>query len=150
MNAMSLPPSDREEWASLYAAFAILRKETERALSVWQVTVPQTSVLALLVEASRPLPVTKLARLLLQESPSITSLVDRMAENGLVERVKEPDDRRVVLIKLTDKGRRVHDEVRSHATAVSDELFGVLPDSERAILRKLLHKFAQRNIRRLS
>lgn len=148
MTVSNLPP-DREEWAGLYAAFAILRKESERALSAWDLTVPQAAVLALLAEAPGPLPITKLARLLLQESPSITSLVNRMCNNGLVKRGKDPDDRRLVLIQLTAKGRRVHDEVRSHATAFSDEMFGVLTDEERITLRQLLHKFGRANVKRL-
>jgi DNA-binding MarR family transcriptional regulator len=154
MTADNLAPPDREEWASLYAAFAILRKETDRALSDGQVTVfprsfPQVAVLALLAEAERPLPVTRIARLLLQESSSVSNLVDRMCERGLVERVKDPRDRRVVLVTLTDLGRRLHDDARSSAAAVSNELFGVLSAKERATLRGLLQKFTRRNIQRL-
>ena len=93
MTQDSRPPSDREEWASLYAAFAVLRKESERALSAWQLTVPQATVLALLAEAGHALSVTRLATLLLQEGPSVTTLVDRMCKRGLVERVKEHRDR---------------------------------------------------------
>lgn len=144
-----LAPPDREEWASLYTAFAILRKESDRALSPWRITVPQASVLALLTEAGRPLPVTRLARLLLQESPSVTSLVDRMCAGGLVERAKDPRDRRVVLVQLTRKGRQTHDAMRATATSFSDELFGVLSADERAILKGLLQKFAYRNIQRI-
>lgn len=149
MTADRLPPPDREEWASLYAAFAILRKESERALSAWRLTVPQVSVLALLAEAGHPLAVTRLARLLLQESPSVTTLVDRMCEGGLVERVKDPRDRRKALVRLTDRGRQVHDDIRASAAAVSNELFGVLSDRDRATLKDLLLKFRQRNIQRL-
>ena len=149
MPAGGLTPPDREEWASLYTAFAILRKESDRALSPWRITVPQASVLALLAEAGRPLPVTRLARLLLQESPSITSLVDRMCAGGLVERAKDPRDRRVVLVQLTRKGRKTHDDLRAKATSFSDELFGVLSADERAVLKALLQKFAYRNIQRI-
>ena len=154
MTADNLAPHDREEWAILYAAFTILRKETDRALLDLQVTVfprafPQVAVLALLAEAERPLPVTRIARLMLQESPSVTNLVNRMCERGLVERVKDPRDRRVVLVTLTDLGRRMHDDGRSLAAAVSNELFGVLSVEERATLRDLLQKFSRRNIRRL-
>jgi len=154
MTADNLAPPDREEWASLYAAFTILRKETDRALSDGQVTVfprsfPQVAVLALLAEAERPLSVTRIARLLLQESSSVSDLVDRMCDRGLVERLKDPRDRRLVLVTLTDLGRCVHDDGRSSAAAVSNEFFGVLSVEERATLRDLLQKLTQRNIQRL-
>ena len=149
MTPANPPPADREEWASLYAAFAILHKETERALSVWHVSVPQITVLGLLAEARQPLSVGKLAELMLLESPSVTSLVDRMCESGLVERLKDPHDRRKALVKLTNKGRKVHDDVRASAAAVSDELFGVLSDKKREALKLLLQEFTRRNIGRL-
>jgi DNA-binding MarR family transcriptional regulator len=149
MTTENLVPPNRQEWASLYTAFAILRKESDRALSPWRMTVPQASVVMLLAQAGRPLPVTQLARLLLQESPSVTSLVDRMAANGLVERTKDPRDRRVVLVKLTRKGRKVHDELQAGTADFNDELFGVLSPDERATLSTLLHKLACRNIQRI-
>ncbi|HUS82983.1 MAG TPA: MarR family transcriptional regulator [Dehalococcoidia bacterium] len=149
MSAGGLAPPDREEWASLYTAFAILRKESDRALSRYRLTVPQASVLALLAEAGQPVPVSRLAKLLLQESPSMTSLVDRMCDSGLVERTKDRHDRRIVLVKLTGKGRKAHDDVRESAAATSDELFGVLSTEDRATLRNLLQKLAQRNIQRI-
>ncbi len=149
MTGDSQPPADREEWASLYVAFAVLRKESERALAAWGITVPQVTVLGLLAEAGQPLSVGALAELMLLESPSVTNLVDRMCESGLVERLKDPHDRRRALVKLTNKGRKVHDDVRASAAAVSDELFGVLSDKKREALKLLLQEFTHRNIRRL-
>jgi DNA-binding MarR family transcriptional regulator len=144
-----LAPADREEWASLYMAFALLRKESDRALATYKLTVPQASVLALLAESEQPLPVSHLARLLLQESPSITSLVDRMCESGLVERAKDRHDRRVVLVRLTEKGKETHDSLRGNAARFSDDMFGVLSAGERRTLKELLQKLARRNMQRV-
>ena len=142
------PPLTEKNGRAFTSAFAILRKESERALSVWQVTVSQVTVLGLLAEAAQPLSVGTLAEMMLLESPSVTSLVDRMCESGLVERLKDPHDRRKALVKLTNKGRKVHDDVRASAAAVSNELFGVLSDKKREALKLLLQEFTRRNIRR--
>ena len=144
-----IAPAVREEWGLLYTASAIVRKATERALAQWNITLPQAIVLLRVIEAQEPVPITRLARFLLQESPSVTTLVDRMCEGGLVERVKDPRDRRKALVRLTDRGRQVHDDIRASAAAVSNELFGVLSDRDRATLKDLLLKFRQRNIQRL-
>jgi len=42
---------------------------------------------------------------------SVTALVDRMERRGLVVRVRPPENRRVVLVELTDAGRGVTDEL---------------------------------------
>jgi DNA-binding MarR family transcriptional regulator len=39
--------------------------------------------------------------------PNVTGIVDRMEERGLVERFRDPDDRRVVHVRLTEAGRRI-------------------------------------------
>ena len=41
------------------------------------------------------------------ERPSVAWLIDQLSTSGLVERRECPDDKRVKLIYLTDKGRRV-------------------------------------------
>ena len=38
--------------------------------------------------------------------PSVTSMMDRLVKKGLVERVLDPSDRRVVACQLTDEGKR--------------------------------------------
>lgn len=48
---------------------------------------------------------SRIAELLDVSLSNATGLIDRMAERGLVERVRVPDDRRVVLVRLTDGGR---------------------------------------------
>jgi DNA-binding MarR family transcriptional regulator len=143
------PLSAREEWLLLYAASAILRKESERALAPLGITFPQGFVLATLADVKTPLPVSKLAMFLLQESPSVTALVDRMSERGLVERGVDPHDRRKVLVSLTDRGRQVLKDIKRPAREVQDEMFSVLSDRERATLKRILRKFRRSNIQRL-
>jgi DNA-binding MarR family transcriptional regulator len=41
--------------------------------------------------------------------PNVTGLVDRLEERGLVERLRDPGDRRVVRVHLTDPGSRIPD-----------------------------------------
>jgi DNA-binding MarR family transcriptional regulator len=42
-----------------------------------------------------------------------TGLIDRMEERGLVERVRVPDDRRVVIVRVSAAGARIRDEIEA-------------------------------------
>lgn len=44
-----------------------------------------------------------------KDPPTVSRIIDKLAEKGLVERQRFPNDRRRYLIKITDEGRRVHD-----------------------------------------
>ena len=41
------------------------------------------------------------------ENPTVTGLIDRLEKSGYVKRSDHPNDRRVYLIHLTEKGKRV-------------------------------------------
>jgi len=65
----------------------------------------------------------RLAEMLDVSLSNASGLIDRMAERGLVERVRVPDDRRLVLVALSDHGR----EMLEHADVLrSDLLEGIL------------------------
>ena len=144
-----IAPIVREEWALLYTASAIVRKATERALARWNITLPQAIVLLRVIEAEEPVPLTKLARFLLQESPSVTTLVDRMCERGLVERTSDPNDRRKALIVPTEKGRQMRGTIWAAWREIQDDLWGGFSDDERQTFRELLRKFRNKNIKQI-
>ncbi len=78
------------------------------ALEEWRevdMTIPQIKTLALLqnTNGSR---MGVIANYLGTTLSACTSIIDRLIEKGLVERVAEPGDRRVVVCKLTRSGRR--------------------------------------------
>lgn len=72
----------------------------------WGVTVSDSLVLTHLAVADRAITPRDLARRLLISSGTVTTMVDRLERAGLVKRSANPDDRRSLLIGLTDKGRR--------------------------------------------
>jgi len=59
------------------------------------------------LETDGPLSMTRLADALDVSVASATGIVDRMETRGLVERLRAPEDRRVVLVGATDAGRAV-------------------------------------------
>ena len=48
---------------------------------------------------------SRMAELLDVSLSNATGIIDRMAERGLVERVRVPDDRRIVLVRLSEAGQ---------------------------------------------
>ena len=83
---------------------------------------------------------TRLAKGLMLSSAGITSRIDRLERRGLVRRLDDPDDRRGVIIELTDEGRQVVDEAVA-ALAISDrQLLDRLDPQEVDQLEGLLRK----------
>lgn len=64
-----------------------------------------------ILQESGPLPMTHLADVLGVAVPNATGIVDRMEQRGLVERVREDADRRVVTVRPTHAGELATEEV---------------------------------------
>lgn len=133
----------------IYTASAILRKTSDRALAPLGLSVAQAPVLAILREAKCPIMITEVARRLFLETPSLTTMIDRLSERGLVERIKDPKDRRKTLVGLTEKGKRLVDSIRQPGQQLQEEMFGVLDGDELKSLRAILRKFCDANLYRI-
>lgn len=72
------------------------------------------------------------------EPISLTRMIDRMEEARLLERRRDPADRRAWRLFLTDRSRQVIDKVRDCLTGLEDEMLAGLDPSQRAALAGML------------
>ena len=59
------------------------------------------------VQETGPISMSEIGRHMEISKPYMTALVDKLISEGLVERITDPDDRRVVKIRITAAGRNV-------------------------------------------
>ena len=71
-----------------------------------------------------------------------TRTVDNLVENGLADRLSDPDDRRIVRVTLTDSGLRFHQAIEARLAQVFRGIMVHLTPEEQRILIALLHKVA--------
>jgi len=82
----------------------------------------------------------ELARHLELEKSSLSGLVDRAEQRGLVERIPSPGDRRGTRIRVTAQGRRLSGVVEAEVTASVSTLITVLSKSDRDRLTSLVSR----------
>ncbi|NTW28953.1 MAG: MarR family transcriptional regulator [Coriobacteriia bacterium] len=73
---------------------------------------------------------------------SLTGIIDRMEERGLVERVRPAGDRRVVEVSLTEAGRQEKARVHGITVARLGKMLEPLDAAERLELMRLFRKMA--------
>jgi DNA-binding MarR family transcriptional regulator len=96
---------------SALALLDVLDAELEEAVGI-----PQRwyDVLVHLEESPQGIPMNELAERILYSKSGFTRVVDRMEEAGLVRRSRVGNDRRTILIVLTDKGTETLERARRH------------------------------------
>lgn len=72
------------------------------------------------------------------EPISLTRMIDRMEESELIERRRDPADRRAWRLHLTDRSRQVIDEARLCLADLEDEMLAGIAASQREALADIL------------
>jgi len=62
--------------------------------------------------------------------PSMTEMIDKLEEHGMAERYRDTNDRRVVKVRLTSKGKKLRKEFMQKRLKDMKELFGKLNKQE--------------------
>lgn len=94
----------------LYSASRLLTQAYHPLLSPYGLTYPQYLVMLVLWEQDSQ-KVNDIAKRLLLETNTVTPLLKRMEQEGLVRRSKSAEDARQVLVQLTPKGREMEREL---------------------------------------
>lgn len=123
---------------SIMRAHQILLARLNELLAPWDLTFSRYEALMLLsYSRAGELPLGKMGDRLQVHRASVTNVVDRLVEQGLVERVSHDSDRRTVLARITTAGRRVAREATQRLNA---ERFATEPlgDEQCELLFELL------------
>ena len=127
---------------SLRYIAALVKQKGREILTNYTITPPQFVALQWLLEEG-DMTIGELSNKMYLACSTTTDLVDRMEKNDLVQRVKDPNDRRVVRIHLLEEGERIiNDVVRKRR----EYLQGILENytiEEIEVLDKVLGKLHQ-------
>lgn len=110
------------------------------------ITPPQWFVLGSLADA-QDLPIGTLAQHLVLDASVVTGIVKRLEQHGLIERVHDRADYRLVRLHLTVEGQEIVHALADVATAFNQRLLQGFSQEERA---SLLQQFARIRVNALS
>ncbi|WP_437591954.1 MarR family winged helix-turn-helix transcriptional regulator [Sorangium sp. So ce1000] len=137
----TLPPPERPEIDAIVEMIIYLYTESRRLTkgmaSGFGLTGPQLTILKLL-ESFQDLSLSTLSERIRAQNSTVTGIVDRMEREGLVRRERSKADRRVVHIRLSEKGARLAREIQVEPMEIfRSALLSLSPTDLRDLLRIL-------------
>jgi DNA-binding MarR family transcriptional regulator len=136
-----------EAYLNLLRTHAVLSGQSEQLFKKHGISPPKYNILRILRGASRTgecakhgLPSLEIADRLITRVPDITRLVDGLENEGLVNRTRCTEDRRVVYVGITSKGLSLLDQLDKPIADLQRTLLSHLTQEELRDLNRLLVK----------
>jgi DNA-binding MarR family transcriptional regulator len=125
-------PPNRSEQIDYVSAQLLPRTALLTRLLVSQLggELSRTEVGLLNTLSGGPRRITELAQLERLAQPTMTLLVKRLEQQGLVKRQRQADDGRVVMVSLTEAGEQALEDYRQQAGAALGAYLAELPDED--------------------
>jgi DNA-binding MarR family transcriptional regulator len=133
-------------WLLIHQCHRLMTRMENRIFHKVGLTTRKHAVLFALRNLPEPVTVTDVAHWLDRNPNGISMLIDRMVNDGLINRVRDMHDRRSVRLNITPKGERAINEGNKLTRKAFKELFGGISDEEFDIVSDLLEKVRFRSL----
>ncbi len=131
----AFPSKPQEAAVTLLRTADVLRRHLGAAIERQGITAQQYNVLRILRGAGADgLPTLEIAARMIEQTPGITRLIDRLETKKLVERQRRSDDRRCVYCRITPAGRTLLARLDEPVRTAADQAFHVVNKLELAQL----------------
>jgi MarR family 2-MHQ and catechol resistance regulon transcriptional repressor len=127
-------------WVKLARASDTMAMLTAKDIDRCGITVSQFGIMETLGHLG-PMKIGEICSKKLMTGGNTTVVVDNLEKQGLIERIKDPEDRRASIIRLTAKGEEKFKQMfPAHATCVEQLVWSSLNEDEIHQLSELLKK----------
>ncbi|QBG48508.1 MarR family transcriptional regulator [Verrucomicrobia bacterium S94] len=95
-------------------------------------------VLFFLFQQQHPVAMKEIVEKTGRVKSTVTGMINTLEHHGYVEKFRSPEDRRVILVQLTEKGREIRPAFERISTGMLEKLYGDMPQTDREKLIELL------------
>lgn len=136
-------PLRRKLGITMVETYNNVYEKSQEFFAEYGLTSQQYNVLSILHDAGTPMSTSDILKKMLEKNAGVSRLVDRLIVKDLVEKSVNPDDKRLIDVKLTEKGEELCNKV-SDALPNVDAVYENLADEEVETLISLLSKIGKK------
>jgi MarR family transcriptional regulator, organic hydroperoxide resistance regulator len=130
---------DYNLWWLITRTYRLINKaRTKEVFQTYRLTGAESAALFAIKLIGNDATPSRISRFLLRTPHSIGSLLERMAKEGFVKRVKDMKRKNLVRVTLTEKGNQVYEQAANRQSI--HKIMSVLTDEERRLLFDCLTK----------
>ena len=139
---------EQEVVLNLLVAANYLHSKLDTICGSFRITLAQFNVLRILKGAHpNGYPRHEIIRRMVEPSPDVTRLIDRLIKEGFVERFYSDKDRRLSLARITKKGINLLTKINPEVNKFISEYSSSLSKTEKEILSNICEKLYAKELR---
>jgi DNA-binding MarR family transcriptional regulator len=119
-----------------------MNEKMKKVFDKEDITAQQYNILRILRGAAKPISTLQIRERMLDKMSDTSRIVDRLILKGLAKKTICPNDKRLVDVSISTKGKTLLDKIDLYEKDM-DAIFGNLTDAEAKTLNKLLDKIRQ-------
>ncbi|PKM66793.1 MAG: MarR family transcriptional regulator [Firmicutes bacterium HGW-Firmicutes-19] len=131
--------NDLKTLTILLRATNFIQEKIKEDVSKYDLNLSEFGALEVLYHKG-PLPVQAICEKVLIANSSMSYVIENLIKTQLIDKIKDPSDRRIHIVHLTDKGIMLFDEVYPKHLAHMRSVIDVLDENEEKELQSLLKK----------
>ena len=139
---------DFTAWAMIIQARDVLFKARDNELSQYGITAVEARALFVVNLVGEQTTPAIIARWMLREHNTVTALLKRMENKGLITKAKDPNKRNSWIISLTEKGREAYQN--SLQREAIHEIFSILDEEDKEEMISNLQKICDETFKYLT
>jgi DNA-binding MarR family transcriptional regulator len=121
----------------LAKAYQKAHSSFKQRLAPFNITPVQQLILAVLEEEEFLSP-GEIAERVAMDNATLSGVLDRMSEAGMIRKEGNPEDRRSLRVLLTPKAKKLREDLAAQRRAINEEITGRLSLEEKLLLKRML------------
>ncbi|MDD5639467.1 MAG: MarR family transcriptional regulator [Candidatus Pacebacteria bacterium] len=130
---------NRELSLGFFKVFKFIKKKMTLRDEIYNLTIGQMEILHF-IKDKKQVPMKEVADFLEITPPSATSLINNLVISDILERKFDKIDRRVILLNITEKGKKIFEKAKKERAEAFEKIISILTEEERNHLLKILKK----------
>lgn len=125
---------------NIYRAGLLFRRELMHAVSDYNMTPEQWQIMMTLWSAGKPVNQSEIVEMTLKDKHTLSRIIGRLERDGWIEKVRDPGDKRITLIRITEKGNLIQGEAVEKMQSHFKGIWSDFNKEEKQDLLKTLQK----------
>ncbi len=140
---MKVKEENKEKFAEAMVHLAqAIKNETENCARLCGVVTEKELIVILFVGRRKNVKMSDIADNIMAPMSTLTSIVDKLVERGLITRDHSGEDRRVINVSLSAAGKAAYHKVNDKKKKLAESVLSKLTEKEQALITKYLNRIA--------